>query len=315
MKIIPEELLMEVLQYCDIKTLSSLQCVDKYMWNMIKENRYKIIDKMNVAMGSNIPRNMMTYNAYQYIIDFEEIIIKKNKLEDDVIVEFEDIINFSLLFNMQKLSEQILRKYYKKISVNDVINNQTLPYDVLEQIITLNNFDATQWYILCKRQRFDVTLVEKYIEKVDWHALSQNKNVMSREFLERFSDKLFWIEVSNLGICEDLVLRYFDKINNRIAWNNITYVSKLSNDFISTYLHLFIQYECLLSLISCQSLSENIITHIIGIYEGNADILKKIASYQNLSKQFIINYKPFLPLRLLKKNQRIPRKLLHEVFG
>jgi hypothetical protein len=217
---------------------------------------------------------------------------------------------------MQKLSEEILRKYYNKMSVNDIINNQTLPYDVLKHLISSNDFDANQWYILCKGQRFDVPLVEQYIQKVDWHALSQNKHAMTREFMERYSDKLYWIEVSNLGICEDLILRYFDKLNNRITWNNITFASKLSNGFIKQFMHLFVEYDCIMALLSCQTVDEDILEKIlVQAQNEQSSIWKKIASYQNISKQFLVKYKEQLPIRLLKKNTKVPRKVLHEVFS
>lgn len=316
MEKIPEEMWMEVIQYCDIKTLSNLQRVDKYMYNFIKSKKYDVIDKMNVRLVQNIPKNKFTYNAYKYIIDFDELIMRKKTLHDNVIIEFDDMINFSLLSNMQKLSEQILRRYYNKMSVNDIINNQTLPYDVLKDLILSNDFDANQWYILCKGQHFDVPLVEQYIEKVDWHALSQNKHVMSREFMEKYSDKLYWIEVSNLGICEDLILRYFDKINNRITWNNITFASKLSIGFIKQFLHLFVEYDCIMALLSCQMVDENILEKILEQMQNeHTNIWKKISSYQYISKEFIVKYKKQLSIRLLKKNTKVPRKVLHEVFG
>lgn len=316
MEKIPRELWMEIIQYCDIKTLSSLQCADKCMYSFVKSKKYEMIDKMNIKLGNNIPKNKLTYDTYKYIIDFDELIMRKNELDDNVIIEFEDIINFSLLSNMQKLSEQILRRYYNKMSVNDIINNQTLPYDVLQQLILSNDFDANQWYILCKGQRFDVPLVEQYIEKVDWHALSQNKHAMTREFMLNYSDKLYWIEVSNLGICEDLILRYFDKINNRIIWNNITFASKLSIGFIKQFLHLFVEYDCIMALLSCQKVDEEIVDKIlVQMPNGHTNIWKKISSYQYISKEFVIKYKEQLPIRLLKKNTKVPRKVLHEVFG
>lgn len=314
---LPGDLWLDIFAYLDIITLSNVCQTNTFFAAFIKQHKWEIMDLFHSRSECKghvvIPKNMQTYTNFKYIIDFDEIIFNENKLSDDVIYEFEEFIKFPMLSTSQTLSDDVLRRYFNIIPPGNLIKNQTLPYDVLNALLERNEFDNSEWHTICKTQKLDIALIEKYHQRIDWHALSQNKTVVNREILDRYYDRLVWYELTKLGLCEDILIKYKHKIDSFgvFAWDNVSYHSKLSSEFIFEHINILNS----MALVSCQELSLDIIEFIVHSYENKEDLLQKVASYQSLSTQFVEKHKTRLPLKCLIRNKKMKRKVIAEVFG
>lgn len=307
----PQEISDLIIKYTDLPTLSKLLRINKYTYNYINGRKWNYIDNM-IDIGICIPLNKETYNEYIYCIDFTTLIYNKYKIPDSVIIELSSYIDFELLSRNQKLSDTILYKFYDRIKIINLLSEQVLPYDLLLLIVENFILNSAEWHWICKQQKFDIHFINTYLTNIDWNALSQNKNVISLDILNTYMDKIVWNELTNNGISEDILVLCTHKFD-RFSWNNISYTSKLSSEFILKYKeHLNIY-----ALISCQTLEENVILELINSEEfyPKVDLWNKVASCQSLTKSFILKYKEHIQLRFLIRNKKIKRSILKDIFG
>jgi hypothetical protein len=287
---------------------------------MIECEKYSMIDELECPKHWDresevcIPCNRETYEAYRYCIDMTTIIFNKNKLRDNVIENLNELIEFNLLSTNQKLSDRILYKYYERIEVNNLICNQTIPLDILVNILEkyYDNFDTTAWYYICKNQPVNIELIRKYYNKINWHALSLNKKILTFDIISTYSQNLIWQDLTTLGLCEEVILSYIDKMCP-ICWSNISMTSSLSNEFIRK--HLIVLNK--MGIFTCQQIEERLIEEIIewSDIDDQEFLWNKVATCQKLTKDFIRKHITKLPLHLLIRNPRIKRVALKEVFG
>lgn len=324
-KSLPTEMLINILAKVDIKTLSNCCKTCKMLNNVIDTNRWEIIDKGEFEVC--VPKTKETYIKHRFLLDLNHLIYTKVVIPEDAIVNLEDYINFNLLATYQTLSSDLIHKYYKKISLNNLITHQRIPIELLKLMFQNEYYRehmcSNYWSILWRRQPVDLEFVETYLHNVNWHSLSGNKYIVSFEFLNKYYDKIEWHELTNLGLPEDileasLMLSKFDAI----CFSNVSSHSKLSNNFINKYL----EYLDLGALVTFQNLDENTIQQIINysaIKERTdsddvftkMELWKKIATYQALSYNFIKQNILYLPLELLIRNKKIKRSFIHRVHS
>lgn len=309
--VLPYDIIYNVFKYADLPTLSNLLCSNKRLHGFLNDRKWEIIDNM-IDIGVCIPNNVETYNEYIYCVDFTTLVYNKHKLSDSVIINLHKYIDFEMLSRNQKLSYNILYKFYHKISLSNLISQQTLPPDLLLKIVKTNTLNSAEWHWVCKNQKFDIEFINTYINHIDWHALSQNINTVSLDILQKYTDKIIWSEITNNGVSEEILNACIHKLDS-FSWSNISYSSKLSSQFILKYkphLNIF-------ALLSCQNLEENIIVELINsdkFYPKN-DLWNKVASCQKLSKQFIIQNIENLQLRFMIRNKKIKRGVLKDIYG
>lgn len=318
-KNIPVEIWFEVCRYMDIYCLSSLACVNKYLNTMITEKLYDIIDSSCVITVGDfklVPRTQATYQRFRYVIDFATLQYNKYKFSDEVIYNFCDIIDFEQLSSNQKLSDDILYQFYRRISLPNLLRNQVLPNDLLERLIQTDyaQLDNSHWHAVWANQNVSQQFIEQYLSHIDWYALSQNKQVMSTEFFNCYQNRLFWPELSKLGVSEELVRSFANRLDP-FSWQNVAYSSRLSSKFIREF---WTQLQSsVMILLVCQELDEALLEQIIENCDPNErqDIWNKIANSQPLTESFIRQHFDHLPLRFLIRNTKIKRKVLANVYG
>ena len=310
---LPTELWQNIFQYLSIIDLSHVICTNKFFFNMIEPQKYSIIDSI-LNSTVCIPHNKATYDSYRYCIDMTTIIFNKHKLNDTVIENLNDVIDFNLLSTSQTLSEVILYKYYNRINIINLICHQTLPADLFVFILETHHatFDNTTWYHICKIQPMNESLIKKYLSNINWHALSQNKQILTFDIISTYSDNLVWQDLTTLGLCEEVILSNLDKLCP-ICWSNISMTSSLSTNFIRQY---FTSLN-VMALLTCQTLDEMFIEEILerSSNEEQEFLWNKVATCQSLTKDFISKHVSNLPLHLLVRNSKIKRAALKEVFG
>ena len=316
---IPAEIWFEIYKYLDIFCLSSLACVNKYLNTMIVNQLYDIIDASYVISISDfrlVPRTRATYQRFRYVIDFPTLQYNKCKFSDETINTFSDIINFEQMSTNQKLSDNILNRFYSRISLINLLQNQLLPEELLESLIQTHysRLDNSHWHAVCMNQNISKQFIERYLSHIDWYAVSQNKQVITKDVFNVYQNRLFWPELSKLGVSEDLLRLFVHKLDP-FCWQNIAYSSQLSTQFIKEFWPQL--QPSLMVLLVCQELDESLLNEIVENCEPDKrqDIWNKIANSQPLTESFISQHIEHLPLRFLIRNTKIKRKILENVFG
>lgn len=318
LSILPLEILMYVLKYTDVITVSKLSCVNKYFNNMINDNLWNIIDKLYKHTDTIlIPKTIQTYNKYLYLVDWNNIIMynqQHNKIiHEDVIIWIPDIQDLHIIAVYQTLTEKTIRMLYNKIDRSILLSKQIVPLDIIYYIISSSHdISVTDWFNIWLYQKVDCAFVTTFFDKVEWHALSMNKEVVSVDFINMFGKYIIWQEFTKHSIHENILKYYIDKFDF-ICWNNISRYTELSD----TFMKLHLQNLDLGTLIRYQSIPPTLLEEIVENFNDN-DIdfyMQNIGTYQKISKKFICRYKYYLPLRVLIRNKHIPRSDIHTIYG
>lgn len=313
--ILPNEIWLNVFEHTDLKTMSSLLCTNKYFNDIITPMKWDIIDSMH-NKGYPIPKNEPTYLEYIYCIDWTTYIFNKMTIPEDVIINLHEYIDFAVVTSKQKFSEQLIRKFYHKIPMINLLIHQDVPLDILTPLIDshiVNYFHQPYWYYVWSNQKISVDFINKFKQYVDWNAISSNKNALSFDIINEFHNELIWPEVTSHGIHESILEHFIYKMD-LFSWKNVGYFSKLSENFILKYIdHLEI-----ISLFGSQDMSESLILYLMSklIDEDEInDAWGKISMHQCLSYDFINTYKMVLKLIYMIRNPKIKRKYLKMVYN
>ncbi|NBO99447.1 MAG: hypothetical protein EBU90_04870 [Proteobacteria bacterium] len=315
----PPEIWIEIFKYLDIRCLSAMACVDRFANTIINEHLYDIIDSSHVISVSDfnlVPGSQATYQRFRYVIDFPTLQYFKYRFSDETIHTFSDIIDFEQLSTYQKLSEDTLNQFHSRISLINLLQNQVLPQELLEHLIAVNyaKLDNSYWHAVCLNQNVSLQFIERYFQHIEWYAVSQNKQVITTDVFNCYQNRLFWPELSKLGISEELVRMFVHKLDP-FSWQNIAYSSRLSSQFVRDFWPQL--QPSLMVLLVCQELEESLLTEIVEGCDQDKlqDVWNKIANSQPLTEPFICQHIDQLPFRFLIRNTKIKRKVLENVFG
>jgi hypothetical protein len=182
----------------------------------------------------------MTFDKYRYLIDWNSIILynqQHNKnIPEDVIEWIPDNVDLEMICTYQTFSEKLIRKIYNKLSWSSLLSKQTVPIDIIDYHITNGViFSNTDWYNIWSKQIIDVNFVTKYIDNIQWHPVSSNKNAVSFEFIQLYSQHIVWQEFTKHGISESIIVYFLDKFDF-FSWSNLCRYTELSCDFIKSHL-------------------------------------------------------------------------------
>lgn len=316
-KKLPVELWFNIYSYIDIRTLSKMIYANKYFNNVIVSNKWKIVDTIIKSdRVISIPKKEETLISWKYLVDWESIIqdnldnLDNLRLDDEVLEWLDDNLILSKVSVYQKFSEKIIRIVFDKISFKNLLQYQILPLDLIYRIVeSIAILDTIDWYNIWSRQDIDEIFVKKYINNINWYAVSLNKNVLSYNFINLYSDKLIWQEITKHSLNENIIEKYIDKID-LFCWMNVLN-SKLSSDFIEKYNDKIIKNGHINLLLRFQLLNEKLLEKIL----NNYDEVNYISLYQKLSFNFILKYKEKLILKSLIRNKYILKEYLYKIYN
>ena len=318
---LPVDIVIHIMKYTNVPTISKMNYANRHFNQIIDNSIWELVDNLITDTDTIlIPKTIETFKKYRYLVDWSNIMLYNREnnttIPEDVIKWIPDNIDLDMICVYQTFSEDLIRHIYLKVSHGSLIAKQVLPLDILYSIVDTQNdlgqLSSIDWDNIWEYQKVDVNFIKRYIDNINWYNLSFNKEVISYDFIREFGENLIWEEFTKHGIHENILIYFIHKFN-WVSWINICRYTELSNDFIVQYLdHLDMS-----SLLRYQKLSETLIEKIISNFDDfDKDFhFQSIGTYQKLSKNFIKRYKEYLPLRIIIRNKKIKRSIIHEIYS
>lgn len=313
---LPVEIWFSILKDVSLIELSRLMCVNRYLYNLIQKNKWRLVDNLNDISFNLIPKTKETFINFKYNIDWVGIILdnklNKNYIQDYVIewIDDKEILKYMCIY--QTFSEKTIRKVFDKINWQLLLLYQKkIPLDLINYIVETYELSIENWNLIWLNENLDLNFIVKYIDNVRWHVISSNKEVISLDLIEKYGDRLILHELTKHGINERIVIHYLSKMDI-ICWINVSQFTKLSMEFIKTHIDkLNLQF-----ILNYQEIDESFLETLI---EKLSDFEKTIffqsvALNQKLSFNFISKYKNNLCIQNLIRNKKILRNDIYVTF-
>ena len=170
------------------------------------------------------------YNELLELVNWNEI-SKNKELSDEFILEYKDKLNFELLCDSIKLSEDMIRQLDEYVDWN-IISKYYKPFTA-EFYIQYK--DKLNWFNVCNNNRcLSESVIEECSEFMDWCALSECVK-LTEDFVRKHEDKISWNNLSGNLECKfslDFISEYKDKWN----WYYICDYYSLPEDFIRQHI-------------------------------------------------------------------------------
>lgn len=183
-------------------------------------------------------------------------------LEDEIIIKFNEKIDFKILTESRSLSIKILRKFYSRLDQSNLWCNQILSEKFIEDY-----YNDVDWEDVSSMQSLTENFIIKHSSQIFWNRIGCTF-ILSDKFMIKFQDKFNWplisrrhvlsetliraVQHQNLNwdyisvksnFTEDFIIEFKDKLN----WTKIQFTKlNLSDNFINNYQH-FIPYNYLLT--------------------------------------------------------------------
>lgn len=111
------------------------------------------------------------------------------------------------------LSEDFIEKHLKELKSPMKVSSSQLSDEFIDK-----NSDNINWYVTSGLMNINFNLLDKYSDKIDrFPKVISNCNNIPDWFVEKYSDKIIWNEMTNTNISESAIEKFSDRVN----WNFI----------------------------------------------------------------------------------------------
>jgi len=205
--------------------------VDTDFWNIISQyqnltNEYirKYDDKLNWKLISTFQNiDLLLITDYLDKIDWKNIplnISSSSIINNNTITIFENFPIWDNIACLNNLSNDILFKYFDKLSYNSIINilsyrdlNQTFIKKIIEHFN-----DESVWKLISMNQTLDFDFVKDHTGTINWAEFSENHNFTPEE-LSYFNK---YIDYKHLSYNDNFNYEWLTILNkNKITNNNV----------------------------------------------------------------------------------------------
>lgn len=222
-------------------------------------------------------------------IDWNKLLIDNPRLPIEFIQEYEDYINFDILFSMKPLNYNLIAIFKNHINGDVISKRNDIPLEILKHISEITSLN---WKLLTENY-FTYDFIEMFKDKpLDWHYITRECELLyipSKVFVRNDWDR-----------CENFISIFKDYVN----WALISY-DQFNDDFINEHAE-YVDWN----------------TYIINYFVDEELIIKNIdyidlnlvAKYQYISMEFIETYSNNMRSDLLLDNQYI-EEIYEEIFS
>ena len=303
-----DDIIINILHYTDLRSLSTMACVDRRLAQLVKTIKWSVIDSQEKTWNS-VPLNTQTHENYFWAIDWQRIIYhNKSDIPDEVIDKVMDNMDRQLVLGSRKVSSAILYKYFNLVHYTVLLEKQELPIDLLQYVVSNNNLTQSDWASIWTYQRLDVDFIEKYKQHVKWYPLSCNK-YLSKEVISKYENSLYWPELTKRSIRLDILESFVHRLDP-VSWTNVSWYSLLPPHFIRQYIDRLDKRV----ILHTQNVPTDVLESLLDSID-NDEYFNIVSKYQALSPNFIARYKSKLNVKCLLSNHRVSRKVLSETYA
>lgn len=253
----------------------------------------------------NLQKNIYEMNKNK--TEYWDFIMNNCKIENNVILENLNYINFKNLINVQKLDADLLNNdiIFDKIKsenlLEDILIYQKLNIEFIKKLIDLNL--VIDWDKLCIYQNLDMDTIQNNLDKINWDIISENQ-YLTIEFIAKYKDKINWILLGkNIKITEILNDSFVDIFSEYDLSYSFIWSDSISEDKILQNLNKLNEQK-ILDLLEIRKLSHNFIDTIFDKY-NDKKFFDAASEGQELSLDFINTHKDKIDFDLISQHQNL----------
>ena len=210
-----------------------------------------------------------------------EHICLKETLTEDFMRKYSGYLNWKLLSQNQKMSEDFCLEFYDKIDWMTILNRGFISENFLR-----NHSNVIKWdYVSRSQMNLSIDFVREFQDKIEWRGFSFNHYNLPMSFLEEFKNKIDWTNLlyRTKNLDEEFVRKHLTDLNKTYSfWRDVASHIQLSEKFL-------IEYTEKLDW-------------------------RNISQYQTLSEEFIHNYKDKVYWDYIIQRQILTEKFIEEHF-
>ena len=154
-----------------------------------------ITQRVNEYLGTDY-KGLITEEQWKEISKYQ-------KLSEDFIREFQDMVVWNCISGSQKLSESFIREFQNKVCWGWISMYQKLS----ESFIRDFQNDAC-WRGISEYQKLSEDFIREFQNNVDWDCISKFQN-LSESFIRDFQDRVDWYWISRYQKLSELFIREF----------------------------------------------------------------------------------------------------------
>jgi hypothetical protein len=253
----------------------------------------------------NLQENIYQMNKNN--TEYWDFIMHNSKIQNNLILDNLNYINFKNLIYAQKLDAELLNNdiIFDKIKsenlLDDILIHQKLNIEFIKKLIELDMI--VDWDKLCIYQNLDMNTIQNNLDKINWDIISENQ-YLTLEFIAKYKDKVNWLLLGkNIKITEILNDSFVDVFSEYDLSYSFIWSDSISEDKILQNLHKLNEQK-ILDLLEIRKLSHNFINTIFDKY-NDKKFFDAASEGQELSLDFINTHKDKIDFDLISQHQNL----------
>jgi len=206
----------------------------------------------------NLQENIYQMNKNN--TEYWDFIMHNSKIQNNLILDNLNYINFKNLIYAQKLDAELLNNdiIFDKIKsenlLDDILIHQKLNIEFIKKLIELDMI--VDWDKLCIYQNLDMNTIQNNLDKINWDIISENQ-YLTLEFIAKYKDKVNWLLLGkNIKITEILNDSFVDVFSEYDLSYSFIWSDSISEDKILQNLHKLNEQK-ILDLLEIRKLSQD----------------------------------------------------------
>lgn len=261
-------------------------------------------------------------------IDWEET-SSSGHVSEELMRKFPEFLDWKLILENQKVSDEMIDKNAFRVNFDTISKYKFLSLDFIKA-----HANSVDWVLISK---YNVFLTDEFIrrfaDRIDW----DNKNIMTKVSIETINENIdnilnngfasmlmvqhanvplsfiekYWDRLDIDHVCQnyDLPIEFINSHIDSVSISTLYNAKRVDNDWIIDNAERIDLYDLLEFSELDEEFIEKLLPKIIALPEG----LEYLSEYQELSEEFISNYR-VLPWKTLIENQNLSITFLLDMF-
>ena len=177
--------------------------------------------------------------------EWTNLLIDYPDLNENILVEYKDIIDWYIVCLYQNISEDFMNKWITYINWAPISLHRELSDDFI-----IKHQSRLNWSYLSNSGKLSENIIRRFEHRIDWELLIVSNYSIS--FLQEYKDKINWtentfdnmkiyetfeeyIDWERLSYHEPLTEDFMKRFQDKLHWNFISSHQKLSKRFINEF--------------------------------------------------------------------------------